>query len=131
MIWRLALPAGRFNRFLKIHLKVKKITEGLGEKLGLAQASRGADGKNRHVVLKDKRRAQRMRWKFSRRQLVGMAGNQIESGHAVVQNYAGSVDHDATAEAMVHALYERCPVAELVRSCDVRRIVSCGGFGSA
>src|SRR6516164_4788732 len=70
-------------------------------------------------------------WKFSRRQLVGMAGNQVKSGHAVVQNDAGSFDHDAAAETMVHALYERCPVAELVRGCDIRRIVSHGCFGSA
>ena len=46
VIWRLALPTGRFNRFLKIHLKVKKIAQGLGKKLGLTKPSRRADGKN-------------------------------------------------------------------------------------
>src|SRR5688572_10952247 len=50
-----------------------------------------------------------------------MSGDEVESGHAVVQNYSSPIHDNAAAKALMHALNERGPVAEFIRRCDVCR----------
>src|SRR5258705_3225324 len=118
------LPARRFHRRLQIHLKIEKIAYCLREELRLTETSGCANGHDGFIFFANQRGAQCMRRQLVGTKLVGMAGDQVESGHSIVQNNPGAVDDDTAAEALVHALDKRSPIAKSIRSCDIRGVIS-------